>query len=269
VSDPVLIRKYPVHSKLGRHQRLDPRSLNFVETGAGVHLGTVDHEPPCPVLDQEDLHAQGISVRTVFPDARGLDDADALGSCVGNATVAHASQMVGMAALDLPVGDAVAAEVLAIRRYHRATQLDEDLADQYPSVDCGSSGLGSAKACKADRLISGYRHATTARGVVALLQTNTAVIGMPWFNQMFSPDRDGFIDSGQWQRSGIAGGHELCLTAVEALVLHDDGSIDLARTVLRVRNSWGRSWGDHGSGRMRLSTYQALRRQIDVVQFVA
>lgn len=269
MSLPVLIRKYPMHPRLGRHQVLDPRSLAFVEGGAGVHLREVDHEPPCPVLDQEDLHAQGISVRGMFPDAPGLDDADALGSCVGNATVAHLSQVIGMDRLELPADQLTkAAEVLAIRRYHRATQLDSDLTDTYPVVDCGSSGLGSARACKADGLISGYRHATSAMGLLALLQSGTVLMGMPWYNAMFNTDPDGFVDTHGWQDTGVAGGHEVCVTAIERLVL-DRAGHPAGSTVLRVRNSWSQGWGWHGSFRLRLATYQALRSQVDLIQFVA
>lgn len=269
MSGPTVIRRYPVTTKLGRHQRLDPASLNYTISGKGVRLATSDHEPPCPILDQEDLHQQGIHPTKIFPKVKGLDDADALGSCVGNATVEHLTERVGMAKLKLKASDSVGAEVLAIQRYHRATQLDEDWADEYPSTDCGSSGLGSAQACKADGLISSYRHAATARGVLAMLQTGTAISGWPWFNAWFEPDADGFIDSGDWESSGIAGGHEFCLTAVEALVLNPDDSINLDATIVRARNSWAKGWGDHGSFRFRMSTYARCRRQVDVVQFVA
>lgn len=265
----VLIRKYPVGPRLGRHQVLDARSLNFVHDGTGTPLREVDHEPPCPVLDQEDLHAQGVSVRSIFPSIGSLDDVDALGSCVGNASVAHLSERVGMPRIGLTPNSPAAGEVLAIQRYHRATQCDTDLADQYPATDCGSSGLGSARACKADGLIGGYRHATSARGLLSLLQAGTVIIGMPWFNAFFDPAQHAFIDAaGDWEDSGLAGGHEVCVTAIEQLVL-DRGGNPAASTVLRARNSWGRSWGEGGSFRLRLGTYLRLRDQIDVIQFTA
>jgi hypothetical protein len=272
VPHTVLIRKYPMHPRLGRHQVLDSRSLDHaIDYGidaTATKLCTVDHEPPCPVLDQENLHAQGISVRAIFPDTQGLDDADALGSCVGNATVAHLTERVGMPRIKLTPDSPAAGEVLAIERYHRATEYDSDLADEYPNIDCGSSGLGSARACKTDGLISSYRHATTARGLLTLAQDGTVLIGMPWYQAMFDPDPHGFVDTGRWVYSGVAGGHEVCLTAVEKLVLVGTEP-DPANTVLRFRNSWGAGWGDHGSFRMRLSTYILLRRQIDVIQFAA
>lgn len=265
MADPVLIRRYPHHTRLGRHQVLDPRSLAYVHTGADAPLATADHESPCPVLDQEDLKAQGIDVRTIFPGKR-LRFADALGSCVGNATVAHLAERLGMSRLGL-ADDPVAAEVLAIKRYSRATQCDDDLADTYPRVDSGSSGLGSARACRVDGLISTYRHAVDAIGLLSLLQHGSVIMGMPWFQAWFEPDGLGFIDHGLWRTSGIAGGHEVCVTAVERILLSAAGAPDPDGTVLRIRNSWGMSWGDHGSCRIRLGTYLVLRRQIDVIQF--
>lgn len=264
----VLIRKYPVHPRLGRHQVLDARSLSYVHHGAGATLREVDHEPPLAVLDQEDLHAQGISVRAIFPTAHGLDDADALGSCVGNATTVHLAERLGLTRLKVP-NDATAGERFAINRYHRATQCDTDLAEAYPNTDCGSSGLGSARACKRDGFISGYQHATTAQGMLSLLQAGTVIIGTPWYNAWFDPDQHGFIDAASdWEDSGVAGGHEVCITAIEQLVL-DRAGVPAGSTVLRVRNSWNRSWGDSGSFRMRLATYTRLRSEIDVIQFTA
>lgn len=266
-----LIRHYPWHPKLGRHQVLDPRSLDHVHDGSGVKLKTADHEPPLAVLDQEDLHAQGIDVRTLFPHVRGVKDVDALGSCVGNATTAHLSERVGLSKMKLAdPNDTKAGEVFAINRYHRATEFDEQFFREYPTDDTGSSGLGSAKACKRDGLISGYVHATTLQGFLSLLQSGTAILGVPWFNAWFEPDSNGFVDAGGpnvWASSGLAGGHEICATAIEALVFTATGDIDLDKTVIRYRNSWAKSFADNGSFRMRAGTYVTLRPEIDIIQF--
>lgn len=42
---------------------------------------------------------------------------------------------------------------------------------------------------------------------------------------------------------------------------------DLDRTVLRVRNSWGASWGLDGDFLLPLSIYAELRREIDAIAF--
>ncbi|WP_158824641.1 hypothetical protein [Streptomyces sp. NRRL F-5527] len=41
------------------------------------------------------------------------------------------------------------------------------------------------------------------------------------------------------------------------------------RTVLRLRNSWSRGWGHDGDFFLRLSTYVALREQIDAIRLHA
>lgn len=260
-----VIRLYNPHPRLGRNMILDPRSLGYAITPA-AHLKPAAHDPAIPVLDQEDLHAQGIHPPKLFPKARGLEDADALGSCVGNATTYALSSLYAddLGAVGLSADDAVANEKFAIQRYHRATQKDEQLFATYPNDDCGSSGLGTCRALKQDRLISSYRWATDARGVATMLQDGGVLLGVPWYQAWFEPDGDGFVDGDgpeSWIRSGVAGGHEIYVAALEAW---DDR--DLSKCVIRFSNSWSESWGDSGSARMRLSTYETLRDQIDAKQ---
>lgn len=255
------IRLYTPHPRLGRHQILDPRSLEHgVELAATIRPAR--HDPAIPVLDQEDLHAQGIDVRELFPGAR-IDQADALGSCVGNASVYALSSLYrdDLSGAGLSATDSRANEIVAIRRYHRATQMDLDLADQYPTVDCGSSGLGSCRAMRKDGLIGSYRWAFSAHGVASLLQSGGVMLGVPWYEAWFDPDSDGFVDQDGWQDSGVVGGHEIYVAELESWNDRDPG-----QSVIRFVNSWDSSWGDAGSGRLRLSTYDALRWQIDAKQ---
>lgn len=260
-----VIRLYDPHPRLGRNMILDPRSLSYAITPA-AHLKPAAHDPAIGILDQEDLHAQGIHPPKLFPKAKGLEDADALGSCVGNATTYALSSLYAddLAAAGLAADDAVANERFAIHRYHRATQKDEQLFATYPNKDCGSSGLGTCRALKADKLIGSYRWATDARGVATMLQDGGVLLGVPWFNSWFQPDGDGFVDGGgpdEWERSGVAGGHEIYAARLESW---DDR--DLSKCVIAGPNSWGDSWSDGGWWRMRLSTYEALRDQIDAKQ---
>jgi hypothetical protein len=258
------IKLYDWHSKLGRHLVRDPRSMSFAVSPTTA-IKPARHDPAIPVLDQEDLFAQGISVKKLFPKIKGVEDVDALGSCVGNATTYAASNVYAavLASINLSATDAVRNEKFAIRRYHRATQMDEQLFQQYPNDDCGSSGLGTCKALKADKLISSYRWANDARGVATLLQSGGVMLGVPWYQSWFDPDSDGFIDGGNWDSSGLAGGHEIYVAELETW---DDR--DLSKCVIRFVNSWSKTWGDHGSGRLRLSTYAKLADQIDAKQIV-
>ncbi|MEU5323017.1 hypothetical protein AB0G67_40635 [Streptomyces sp. NPDC021056] len=262
----ITVHTYEVRPHLGRHQVLDPRSLAYRRRYDGQPLRATAWEPRIPVLDQQNLQAQGI--RTA---AYGLDyDVDALASCTGNAATALISTLLDKqqaAAAGLHTGDARAAEEWAINLYAQATGLDQWHDQTWPSEDCGSSGLGVAKALRARGLIDQYGHATTAAELCALLQTGPVLMGLPWhaaFTQ--TDDPDGLIDTDpHWADSTLEGGHEVCVIALDA-VSFSAGQLVPDHTVLRFRNSWGSTWADRGDGRMRLSTYLALRDAIDVVQ---
>lgn len=260
------IRRYPVTPALGRHQALDPRSRGYLPH-AVQHLRPTAWEPRIPVLDQQNLLTQGIRTSRLFD---GAPDVDALGSCTGNAGTALIAVLLDRqqaAAAGLDTTDPARAEEWAIRLYADATARDQWHDAQWPADDCGSSGLGVAKALHHRGLIRSYLHATTAEQLCALLQTGPVLMGMPWYAAFTEPDRNGFIDADpDWVASGLEGGHEVCITALEAVEQDGHGRVGVEHTVIRVRNSWSSSWGDHGEFRMRLSTYQALRAEIDLIQ---
>lgn len=265
VNHGFVIRLYDVQPRLGGHRILDGRSMGYTITPQAI-IKPAAHDPAISILDQEDLGQQGIDVRQIFPKAKGLKKVDALGSCVGQSTAYALSWLYRqqLAKVGLAAADAVANERFAIVRYHRSTQCDEQLFKQYPKSDCGSSGLGTCKAMKADRLIDSYRWATNLQGLATALQFGGVLLGVPWFNSWFEPDANGFIDAGtpaDWEASGLAGGHEIYGARLESW---DDRHPE--RSVLAGPNSWSTSWGDGGWWRMKLSTYQALRSQIDVKQ---
>ncbi|MET7713652.1 hypothetical protein [Streptomyces sp. NPDC005407] len=260
------VRTYDTPDHLGRHLVLDPRSLAYRRAWAGQSLHPTAWEPRLPVLDQQHLIAQGIHTA----DTYGLDaDVDALSSCTGNAATALLSILLTKEqaiAAGLTLDDAARAQHFALGLYADATELDRWHEMTWPVQDFGSSGLGVSKAMRARGLIDQYGHATTAEELCALLQTGPVLMGMPWHAAFSSPDADGFIDADRnWSASPIEGGHEVCVTALEAVALEDDRLLP-AHTILRFRNSWSSSWGDHGDGRLRLSTYLALRNQIDICQ---
>lgn len=262
----VTVTQYEVEPHLGRHQVLDPRSLAYRRPYDGQPLRATAWEPRIPVLNQTSLIAQGIRTSEQY----GLEhDLDALASCTGNAATAALSILLTpqqTAAAGLSTTDAAAAEHFAIGLYADATERDRWHAHTWPTQDVGSSGLGVAKALKDRGLIDQYGHATTAEELCAFLQNGPVLLGMPWFAAFSAPDQAGFIDEDpDWATSPLEGGHEVCVVALDA-VAQEDGALLPDHTVLRFANSWSSSWGDHGHGRLFLSTYLALRPEIDVVQ---
>lgn len=263
------IRQYDVTGRTGRHLVLDPRSLAYRRRYTGDPIRPVEWAPKIPVLDQQNLASQGIRTSALF---EGTDDVDALGSCTANAatcliSVLHTPTQLADAGLD--VTDPAAAEAWAIGLYSDATHRDQWNEYSWPDTDCGSSGLGVAKALRSRGLIDQYGHATTAEELCTLLQSGPVLMGLPWysaFTDTATSDRDGFIDAiPGWLGTPLEGGHEVCITALEDVGLHNDQLLPDA-TVIRFRNSWGATWADRGEGRMRLSTYLTLRSEIDLVQ---
>ncbi|MFF8910522.1 hypothetical protein [Streptomyces olivaceoviridis] len=262
------ITQYTVTGALGRHMVLDERSLAYRRRYDGEPLRPVEWAPKVPVLDQQDLLTQGIHTSQLFD---GVEDVDALGSCTANSATALISILrtpEDLAAAGLDVTDPVAAEKWAIGLYSDATHRDQWHDQAWPATDCGSSGFGVAKALRARGLIHQYGHATTARELCRDLQTGPVLMGTVWYDAWFEPVSSNALldDIPDWKRSPVAGGHEVCIVALEDVNFDSFGRLDYARTILRIRNSWSRSWGDDGEFRMSLAIYQALRPQIDLTQ---
>ncbi|MCA1220243.1 hypothetical protein [Streptomyces sp. 8L] len=262
------IQQYEVHPKLGRHLVLDPRSLAYQRPYDGETIKPVEWAPKVPVLDQEDLLAQGIRTSQIVP---GADDVDALGSCTANAATAVVSVLQDADSLQkagLDVTDAVAAEKWAIGLYHDATLQDEWLEQQWPVDDCGSSGLGVVKALKSRGLIDQFSVATTAEEVARDFAAGAELWGVPWFQAWFEPTTSSALldDIKGWERSGVAGGHEIAAIALEDVKFDKTDRLDLKRTIVRFRNSWTTSYGDEGCFRMSFALYQKIRAQVDVKQ---
>lgn len=259
---------------LGRNDFVEhPSVLRSLHLHDGVTpLTTVDWEPKVAVLDQEDLDVQGIDTSVLIP---GAPKVKALGSCTANTGTEALSnllpeeqflQVTEAASYD----DTVGAEKYAIRFYHLCTDQAGDPSQEWPPTDCGSTGAAVVSEMQAQGLASGAQVAAGAQNIVSLMQGGGAMWGGPWFNAWFEPDAHGFIDGNGSAsalqaaiNSGVAGGHELYLSAIEKLSLTATGIVIPQLTVVRFRNHWKRSWGDNGSGRVHLSTFVSLGGQCD------
>jgi hypothetical protein len=245
------------------------RSLHFHR---GRKLVEVDHEPPLGVLDQSDLIAQGIDTSALIKGAKNLDG---LGSCTANATTAALSKLLPEAEFLKVTGaasyaDVKTAEEWAIGFYHACTDQTGDPSQEWPPTDCGSSGPYIVSELQAQKLAGGAQIAHGAENLISLLQDGPILTGSPFLNAWEDPDVGGFIDGdGSYEvflqqiNGGVAGGHETVITAVEKLVLTVTGKVDADKTILRHRNSWSASWGDHGDFRSHLSTWVTLGSYCD------
>jgi hypothetical protein len=271
----------PTKTKFGQISVAEPMRFDLLEFHDGSPLQEVTHEIPIPVLDQEDLHAQGIDVTKLIA---GAQDTDALGSCTCNSGTAHIAERWAAAGKDLSglklsgglgdvvlsAGDATADEEFAIVLYHLVTDQTGDTAQEWPPTDCGSTGLYVCQELISLGFAASYKSAANVTGALSLLQSGTVMMGGPWFNSWMNPDSSGFVDGdGSYaalqaaMKSGVAGGHETLLRGIPQIAQATDGTVDLANTVLRVRNSWSAKFADNGDYLLHASTLSHLARHYD------
>jgi hypothetical protein len=272
-------------SRYGRIQSAPPMQLHRLHVAAELStLREVRHTVPIPTLDQQDLKSQGIDVTTLVAGAQVVD---ALGSCTCNAGTAHLAERwvaagkdladLDLFGLTLSATDAVQDEKAAILLYHAVTDQTGDPSSEWPPTDCGSSGYYVTAELERLKLASTYKSASNVQGALSLLQAATVMQGTPFFYSWEQPDSQGFIDGdGSVEAleaaldSGVAGGHETLLTGIEQLALTKSGHVELAKTVLRARNSWSASWNAPLSGDflVHASTLDMLAQYCDFKQVV-
>jgi hypothetical protein len=202
---------------LGRKVLHDPRSLNYPAPVAATHK-PVSHLHHGPVMNQGQV-----------------------GSCTGNAMAQAINTEPFYKGKLLTEAD-------ALNIYSAATKIDNS-PGSYPPDDTGSSGLSVAKVARHMGLIRHYRHAFGLDHAIGALQLSPLLFGTHWYQDMFTPDRDGFVHPG----GALAGGHEI-------LVIADTGDH------LVVLNSWGPTWGVNGTFLLTYSDFgQLLADSGDIV----
>lgn len=166
-----------------------------------------------------------------------LDQGD-VGSCTGHALVdALMTGPLYRMGRDLTHAD-------ALRAYERATVIDP-FPGSYPPTDTGSDGLDVCKAGVEFGWLRGYTHAFGLDACLRALTLGPVMIGIPWYESMFTPGAGGVLSvSGR-----IAGGHEIALTAITA------------SGMVRLLNSWGAAWGLHGCAYLRFADLGRLLDQ--------
>jgi papain like protease len=112
--------------------------------------------------------------------------------------------------------------------YREAQKLDEWEGEDYD----GTSVRAGAKVLQALGYLQSYRWGASVADVVdALLEVGPVVMGTNWYEDMFTPDDAGFLRV----RGALAGGHAYVL----------DG-VNRSHALVRLKNSWGREWGQNG-----------------------
>ena len=212
------------HPGLGRIQHHDPRNLDYAH---GVlpksAIQSVTWARHTPILDQGSL---GSCTGNALTGALGTDSKGR--TATAQVTVQADSKGIFTA------GTYTLDEDFAVRAYELNTRLDS-IKGQYKPDDTGSSGPACGKTAKALGLAAGYTHAFTYDALRSALQSGPVLIGIPWYESMFTPQSDGRITVDT--ASALAGGHELLVREYDAV-----------GDRVWVDNSWGLSWGVRGRG---------------------
>jgi hypothetical protein len=229
--------------RLGRNVNHDPRSSAYPHARRAMPIVTRDRWPRgIPILDQSNLHSQGIHVE---------GDPDSLGSCVANTGVAAVAcanvlvtdprgQITWLDKLD------VLDQRLAIAWYRWITTRDP-FHGSWPPDDTGSDGTTMAESLRQWGIVEEYRHAFGGLyDVLDALMTGGVMMGSKWMSSMFNPTRDGFIEitPNAWN----SGGHEYWL----------NGRVSVEEQWVEIDNSWNVSWGDQGRAKISWSTLDQL-----------
>jgi hypothetical protein len=211
--------------RLGRHVNHDPRSLRYLVApqGAAVTPKSVKWTRHVAPFDQGDL-----------------------GSCTANATAGLLCTDPYWSTLPAEVKNALTSsdpeKNWIVPFYSEETQKDP-FDGTYPPDDTGSDGLTAAKVAQGRGLISGYTHGTSLAAAHAAIQVAPFIIGIPWYQGMFNPDKNGILTIS----GAVAGGHEI---EIEEYSLEND--------LWWITNSWNSSWGVKGRAAMSSATFQKL-----------
>lgn len=127
--------------------------------------------------------------------------------------------------------------------------------DGIPGPHDGTSVLAGAKAVQARGHLDEYRWAFNVDDLfIAVGYKGPAIIGIPWFDDMWYPDSSGFIRHGNGNN---VGGHALSVRGTKAFFITSSGPastvtqnvLDHSRSWFRVTNHWvmgNAAWGIGG-----------------------
>lgn len=136
---------------------------------------------------------------------------------------------------------------LAKSFYYSAQKIDEWPGENYS----GTSVLAGAKIMQEKGFINEYRWCFNTRDIrEAVITEGPVVLGIPWYEGMYSTQQNGLVSvSGK-----KVGGHAILITGYYPKMRFGKGSYE----VFRWRNSWGSDYGINGSGWIKVSDLQKL-----------
>lgn len=218
---------------LGRNIEHDERSRAFAATPTVPQLmRTTKHRRKVGIYDQ--------GIRTTY---RGKTFPYGTGSCTAQS---------GLGAMCTgPFNHRFRALSSALAFYARETEIDE-FDGIFPEEDTGSSGLAAAKVMMERGWISRYEHAFNLQAALTGLLSGPILIGVNWYDSMDRPDQNGLVSISPGAQ--VRGGHEM---EVSELLLAVDGNYT-GKDRVRIPQSWGYGFGDHGWIEMEIDTLARL-----------
>lgn len=199
-------------------------------------LGRVEYHDPRSKAFKAVVPATPKTTKHRIPPLYRRLDQGSLGSCEGNATV----HCLGSSPLKKRFSR-YRTEADAVKAYSLATTLDA-FDGEWPPIDSGTSNVAIAKAAKSLGWITSYEWHFGLNDTLSGLTKGPLLAGMPWYENMFTPDSKGFLNpSGQ-----LVGGHAFCLYAVNV----EGGYVEML-------NSWA-GWGLGQTARISFSALKFL-----------
>lgn len=229
--------RLPRHPRLGRHVHLDSRSRAYAVQPGSVAVRSVRHTAHIGILDQGQV-----------------------GACTGFAATSCAYHAPHATETSKP-WKYPPSTAGALAWYHQNT-VEDGFKGSYPPDDTGSDGLTASKVAREAGVVSGYRAALDLDSSLAALMAGPGVTGLPFFNSMFDVGSSGLMTVDI--RSGLAGGHELC---VDEIVAADDPANGTGELLVGGPNSWSASWGCSGRWYLTAANWWKLRQQDGDVYF--
>ena len=127
--------------------------------------------------------------------------------------------------------------------YQNAQKLDEWYGENYD----GTSVRGGVKYLKSINKISSYYWAFDLQSLVTtVLNLGPVVVGTNWYEGMFYPNTKGIIRA----TGRLAGGHAYVINGV-----------DTNTKMFRLKNSWGRLWGQKGHAYISFKDMERLIKE--------